>query len=185
MSEDGKPERKGGKSRPDLRILRGESGGAPPGSSGRLSQQQHDDIRRLLAEGDLSRSEIARVVGCVPGTVTKIAQKIGAARPTSRYRPNKAALTETAAAHHQRARENQRLLSARLSEDALKEAGLRDGLGVDIQARSNLSRSLQLLIRTIIDLEELEQKIRAGERTARAESDMDEWLEFMSGSQTG
>lgn len=136
----------------------------------------------LLAEGKLTRTEVARSVGCSVSMITKIAKEVGAATVRASRPPATFTLTETAADRSRAAREAQRELAVKLARDALEEAGLRADLGTDIKARKDLSASLQMLIRAMMDLEEMEQRIRESERSARAESDLDEWLDVMSGA---
>jgi hypothetical protein len=139
-------------------------------------------VDRLLADLSLGRNEIARRCGVSVDTVTRRAGLVGRSFGVS---------AGVAVAHEvkvQDGRTKRRKLAERLLDDAVTEAGIRDQLdrtdARDAQARANLSRSLGTLVKAVADLDAIEIRYRELEASKRASSDMDEWLEHMTGTGT-
>jgi hypothetical protein len=153
----------------------------PPGNrKPRIPAEKLADVDQLLGDPTLGRNEIARRTGVSVDTVSRRAAMLG------RSFSGSAAVAVAHEVKVQDGRSKRRQLAERLLDDAITEAGIRDQLDRnevrDAQARANLSRSLGTLVKAVADLDSIEVRYRELEAGRRAVSDMDEWLEHMTGT---
>jgi hypothetical protein len=150
----------------------------------RLAPERLAELDRLLGDPHLSRNEIVRRSGVSRDAVTRRAATIGRVFGAS------IELTAARAAGDRKAtdgRSKRRELAERLLADALGEASLRDQLDRrevrDAAARAALSRSLGTLVKAVADLDGIELRWRELDRDKRQSSELDEWLEHMTGTE--
>lgn len=164
----------------DVRNRPGRPGrnlaGRPPTPEAKV-----EEIRALLADPSLSRNEIARRAGVSGYVVTRIATEIGRVfRPPAEVADTRAAT----AAHSASATGDRRALAEDLSS-AVAEimSQLRELLPAkDTRATGDLSRAAAALVRAAVDLDRLEIDRQRAASAARGGSEVDSWLDEMTGT---
>jgi len=167
----------------DVRNRPGRPGrnltGRPPTPEAKV-----EEIRALLANPSLSRNEIARRTGVSGYVVSRVAAEIGRAfRPAAEVSDTRAA----SAARSVNATGDRKALAENLAGAVAEIMGqLRELLPAkDTRATGDLSRAAAALVRAAVDLDRLEIDRQRAASAARGGSEVDSWLDEMTGTEGG
>lgn len=176
------------RSRGKLQVIRGDApdsvtssaGGHGPRGRG-LDPDKLAALRALLADESLGRNEIARRAGVSAGIVSAVAREVG--RTFLRKEQASTPVVASAARSADLLMGRKELAENLASAVAQIMSQLRELLPArDTRATGDLSRAAAALVRAAVDLDRLEIDRQRAASAARGGSEVDSWLDEMTGT---